>query len=515
MSKLNPNSKSKREMATVVKASQPAVKGSALTENGALAFDTTGNILVDFFARFGAMRNSSEFEILNTFYAAHSVAPMLTTKLFVYFRDCRGGQGERRAFDVVYNDLIGRNDQLAYDLLQYVPEFGSWKDVKDLMVMAHNARNRTFFDFACSVYVEQLAKDATSKTPSLAAKYAPSENWARKNKIQGEVFKRYMRFANEILDLDTPGAYRRLLTELRAKLDVVEVKMSANKWSKIQFATVPSKAHAIYRKAFGKHEPARYAEYLAKVKKGEAKINASVLTPVDVVQKYIGSSYDETLEQLWNALPNYVNHDVLTICDVSGSMTSSVYSSVPPIVMSVALGIYFAQRSKGVCKNELVTFTDIPTFFDISEATSLYEAIQMVKSMRWDMNTNFTAVFDMLLQAAKENKATQEDLPKFILCVSDMQFDSAESEDTPFDSIKRKFKAAGYEMPQMVFWNVDARDNKSFPTFDQQGVMQVSGNSPAIMQFVLSTLANDSLAVVRRVLENERYAFVEKLECFR
>lgn len=512
MSKLNFNQvqKIKSTPQSRFKAGQTVATPTARTENNAVAYSSTGHKLSDFFSRFGAMRKSSEQEILATFQDLYEVMPKEAVKLLMFFRDCRGGQGERRVFYVVFNWFIKTNNPLAYQLLTFVPEVGYWKDVRDSMVYAATVRNINFLDFACAIFVGQLYTDTKAKNMSLAAKYAPTENWARKNDTHEQVFKRFMAAVREILKIEDRQEYRKLISLMRSTLNVVETQMSAQQWESIDFAAVPSKAHNLYRKAFGKHQQTRYAEYLAKLVKGETKINASVLTPFDIAKKYLTPtgrvySYDETLEQLWKALPNYVQHDVLAISDTSSSMDGDA------MIMSVALGVYFAQRSTGAFKNEVVSFNSNPEFIDLSKCKSLYEAFQAMARISWGGSTSFEKVFMKLLETAKRNKATQEDLPKFLICLTDMGFDSAGGQ-PPFDMIKKKFEDAGYKLPQFIFWNLRASAANGFPTFNQDGVMMVSGSSPAVLNFVLATLNNNSLEVIYRILENPRYAFVDNLE---
>lgn len=506
MSKLNFNTETKKTVKPVSKPTR-----NALTENGALAYNSLGSPVLDMLATFGAMRERSESDILNVFYAAFNAFPLQATQLLVFFRDCRGGKGERRSFDVVFKDLIRKNHVLAYELTQYVPYVGYWKEIRDFGVYAQSIGNSRYVDFICALYAGQIANDMVAKNMSLAAKYAPNENWAEKP-VQKQFFSRYMRFATELIDGVTDRkSYRKLISMMRAALEITERQMSLNQWDDIVFASVPSKAHSIYRKAFGKHQQERYASYLKALEKGETKINASVLTPVDVMHKYLESygRIDTTLEEQWKALPNYVNDDVLAVCDVSGSMSGR------PMEISVALGIYLAQRAKGICKNELVTFSGNPSFFDISKCKNLRQAIDAVQSMDWGMNTDLVKTFDLLLKSAKSKNATDADMPKYILIISDMQWDSATNgRSTPFEEIKGKFAAVGLTMPKIVFWQVRASSAKAFPTFDEFNVMGVSGESPAVLAYVLGVLNNNSTQVLDDILNNPRYAFVDSLECW-
>lgn len=507
MSKLNFNFQSQ--------SAKKTPKPVARTENGALAYATTGSIYIDFFSKFGAMRNSSPLAIKELFYKLFNENGLDAVKLLAFFRDCRGGQGEKKVFQVIMQDFIMNDNPLAYQLTPFVPEFGSWKDIRELMTFAATNKREYFVQYASRVMIEQLLVDINAQNMSLCAKWVPTENWSRNNKTNRKVFNVFIAEAISMLPVNSEREYRQLISAMRESLKVVERQMSLQEWGEIDFASVPSKAHTLYRKAFGKHQQSRYAEYLAQVKSGAKKINASVSTPVDILEKYCSTNghvyaYDETLEQQWKALPKYCRHDVLAISDTSGSMYGK------PMLISIALGIYFAQQSTGMFKNELVNFDSKPRFYDLSKAKTLREAITIVSSMEWGGSTDFVAVFTKLLEAAKRNKAKQEDLPKFLICISDMQFNTANgSSRTPFSEVKKMFKNAGYEMPQFIFWNVDSRDSDNFPAFDEFGVMQVSGSSPAVLQYVLSTLGSNTMEIVQRVLDNPRYAFVDDLEFFK
>ena len=75
--------------------------------------------------------------------------------------------------------------------------------------------------------------------------------------------------------------------------------------------------------------------------------------------------------------------------------------------------------------------------------------------------------------------------------------------------IRRKYHAAGYEMPKIVFWNLNAHYESTPVRFDDNGVCHVSGFSPAIMK---SVLANDleeftPYSVMMKTIMNERYAY--------
>ncbi len=479
------------------------------TENGALAFATTGHPLTDFFASFGAMRLSSESQIIEAFIEASAFNLKDAVKLLFFFRDARFGQGEKRIFEVVYRYFIDANHSLAFQMLEYVPEYGYWKDVAKLAEYAFTNHNEQFFIFASKLYANQLLKDMTSENMSLAAKYAPDQNYKNKN-----FFNAYFNVARKVLNVDRKG-YRQLLSAMRKALNVVEVKMSANRWDRINFESVPSVAHKNYRKAFGKHQQERYAAYLESVKNGEKVIKAGTLTPVDIIKKYMSESggvfaYDETLELQWKALPELVSGDILTISDTSSSMHGE------PVQVSVALGVYFAQHSTGAFKNEVVSFNDNPVFHSLAKCESLRDCLKEMSKMDWGGSTSITRTFDKILDIAKKNNVKQEEMPKFVLLISDMELNRAAGRnDTPFQEIERKFKLSGYVMPRMIFWNVRESAMKNFPSQDKNGVFMVSGYSSTVLQYVLAVANGQTFDALQLILDNPRYSFVNDLLYFK
>ena len=60
------------------------------TENGAGAYSSTGNAVLDAFGTLGGMMNSSPEDIIRTFMKAFDKDPKLAMRMLFYFRDPRG-----------------------------------------------------------------------------------------------------------------------------------------------------------------------------------------------------------------------------------------------------------------------------------------------------------------------------------------------------------------------------------------------------------------------------------------
>ena len=133
----------------------------------------------------------------------------------------------------------------------------------------------------------------------------------------------------------------------------------------------------------------------------------------------------------------------------------------------------------------------------------------MAKS-NWGMSTDLVRAMDKILKTAKNGNVPQEEMPEMLLIMSDMQFNQcARFDDSAMKMIARKFEAAGYELPKIVFWNLNAADNVPVK-YDTSGVALISGFSPQIMVSVLGgdTEKFTPEAIMMKTIGIERYDLV-------
>lgn len=482
-----------------------------LTENGAVGYRTTGKNLLDLNFAVSSMRGWSDNLIEKKFADAFYEDKLLALKWLFFLGDVRGGLGERRSFRVCLRWLSRNQPWVAKAVLKLVPEYTRWDNLISLL-------DTPLADEVNSIIKRQLKSDVREMELdhpiSLLAKWLPSENATSKRSRD-----RAIEIAGNIGM--TMVGYRKTLSRLRKYLDVIEVKMSKNAWGVIDYSKVPSKANLIYNKAFLRHDEERRRQYLSQLEKGETKINAGVLFPHDIVHNYTISSwrsnlkaYDETLEQLWKALPDYANGASNTICvaDGSGSMSVCIGNThTSALEIANALAIYFAERCSGDFKDTYITFSNRPQLVDFSQAATLKEKLEIALQHNEVANTNVEAVFDLVLETAVRSHMDQEDLPRNILILSDMEFDSATTQrtgQTLFDHISQKFQNHGYQMPRLIFWNINSRSGAIPIKSNECGVALVSGFSPAIINMVLSNEL-DPFRCLLNQLNSERYQAVE------
>lgn len=494
---------------------------TSVTENGALGYSTTGKELLDLNFAVASLRNVSEDEIILRFKKAFYENKKLAIKWAFFARDVRGGLGERRLFRAIMCFLSNESPDAVIKTLPLFAEYGRWDDLiyllkrNVLLCLSNSEVHNRIIELLTTQLVEDRVKYNNSKPISLLAKWMPSEN------ASSEQTKKIASYIRKQLVLSSKE-YRQMLSELRKYIDVTERKMSANEWGDIKYESVPSKANLNYKDAFMRHDEQRRKEYLEKLTKGETKINSSVLFPHEIVARYRNSGYyrtvgqfDASLEEMWKALPDMVkgNDNTMVVADGSGSMTVHISNNTQALDVANALAIYFAEHASGVFKDKYITFSENPQFVDFSKATTLRDKINIANSHCEVANTNIEAVFNLILNTAVKNNLKQEEIPKNILIISDMEFDTAtygyNANEKLFTTISKRYKECGYKLPRLVFWNVNSRTNTIPVRENENGVALVSGFSTNICQMVMSN-ETDPFKCLLNTLNSKRYDAVEE-----
>ena len=359
------------------------------------------------------------------------------------------------------------------------------------------------------------------KSISLLSKWLPSINASEKRKEQAKKIIAYLNLecnntGKEIKEKD----YRKALSVMRQYLDVVEKKMCANEWDKIKYENVPSRANLNYNNAFLRHDEERRREFLGQVEKGEKKIHASKLYPHDIVHSYCGNAYrgirplDTTLEQLWKALPKKEIANTLVVADGSESMRSTIgNTNVTCLDVANALAIYFAEHNKGEFNNKYITFSETPQLVKFNKTASLRDKIAMCLLHNEVANTNTERVFGLILKTALNNNLKQEEMPKNILIISDMEFDYAVSgrvDKKLFKAIEETYSRYGYKLPKLIFWNICSRTGTIPLKENDLGVALVSGFSTNIAEMIMNDKL-DPLEILLDKLNTKRYEKVSEI----
>lgn len=471
------------------------------TENGAIAHKSTLSKVYDMFAFGGAYRNRRHNDVVLLFKQAYEENPVLALKCLFYLRDIRGGQGERRFFRIAYQWLCSYDREKAKELAKYVTEYGRWDD------LIYTTYGTPVWDTCINIIKTQLMEDIKSDAPSLLAKWMPSEN------ASSIATKKIAKAIRVELGL-TSREYRKTLSGLRKKINIVERLMSENRWEEIEFDSIPSRAGIIYSDAFSRRDIImdKYKEFINSEK---TTVNADTLYPYDIVRKALDMRWRNTdrkvIDKYWNSLPDYTEgkeSKIMCVVDTSGSMTWAWESkkNVRPIDVAIGLGVYCAERLKGPFKDKYISFSSRPQFIEI-DGVDMVDKFERIYDTNLVDNTDLEAVFDLMLEAALISKS--ENLPETILIISDMEIDAGTTHyslnndriRTIMEEIRIDWERAGIKMPRLVYWNVDARNNTVLDL--SEDVSLVSGASPSILKQIMTGKTGYDLML--ETLNSERY----------
>ncbi len=437
-------------------------------------------------------------EMLNQ---ALSEDPVMTIQILFYIRDCRGGKGERQIARDSFNHIVSNFNscidtktdtktysKLLYSLLSEIPEYGRWDDLIDLYLLSKN-------DEICRIVWNKLESDLelmNSGSPcSLLAKWIPTEGKKLDTTTSFvKYFVKWVRKNTHLKNFNKKMYRTRYLSPLRKYTDVVESKVCAGLWTNIDYNKVPSCTMHKLKGAFARHDTIRFDEWKSGLASGVTKVNSGQLFPHEIVKECLRTPSDGTLlNAQWRNLVEKTRSfglfaNSIVICDVSSSMMTG-RTMVIPMHVSIALSLLISEITSEPYKNTVITFSDEPQFVQLKSKT-IVDQVKEISKIEWGRNTDLQNVFDLLLQNAVKNGLKPDEIPDRLYIISDMQFDEAcySNDKTNFECAKSNFNQAGYNLPHVVFWNVNGSDD--FPVqVDESGTILISGYSQDIMKYIL------------------------------
>lgn len=467
------------------------------TFNGMTTNSSTLNECVNMFFSIGAMRGKDTELVTSLFSNAFDEDPRTAMRILFWARDVRGGAGERQIFRDILSYLAVKNPEAVKVNLDLIPEYGRWDDV-------HVLFGTPLEDDAIKIVVKGLEEEN-----GLTAKWTPRK---------GEIFNKIRR----ALKVD-PKTLRKTLVNLS---NTVEQKMCAGDWESIEYSKVPSLAISRYGKAFGKNDQERFGEFIESLQRGETKVNTGALYPYDVTKNInVRGEADLAIEQ-WKSLPNWMegsNERIIPVVDTSGSMMTSAgkNGNVTCLDVAVSLGLYISERNEGPFKDTFITFSSKPQIQVLKG--NLVDRFSQLRNSDWGMSTNIQAVFDKILEEAIRRNIPQDQMPTKVLILSDMEFDMANSSNgggywrrgvehewnpTVMDLVDEMYSEAGYERPNIIYWNLNASGGNFPVKYDESGTALVSGFSPSIMKSLLGGEDMSPVSIMDKTVNSDRYELV-------
>lgn len=438
------------------------VMNITMTENQDVAFKSSGNPLVDLFFIIGNI-NIDLLNLLDRFDKAFAVDPERTIRIVGWSRSIRKGAGRRLNLRRIYEN----RPYLGKLLPTFFEEEGY---VKDLLYLSPS-------QFIESFQIS-LLRDTSYKY--YYYKYCPRK---------GPVFNRIRKALGM-----TPKELRKLLVSAAT----TEQLMSSNRWDEIVYSQVPSLCMNNNRKHFLRHDTERFSEYIDNLSEGIGKINAGVSTPLDFLNNristpmfwhshttYLKLEDEKGLNEQWNAMVEQtipkISGNIIPVVDTSASMVT--HTADEPIAIGIGLGLVCAQAIRGDFHNQMITFSERPSFVSFNDTDTLAEKIGKIPSIV--QNTNLRSVFQLILNRAILHKVPPADMPDTILIISDMQFDQGTRDYSTHEDIREMYASSGYRMPWVIYWNVGGYN--TLPVTNDNGVLLYSGPSARNLDMIIQS----------------------------
>ncbi|KAF9198269.1 hypothetical protein BGZ49_000944 [Haplosporangium sp. Z 27] len=355
--------------------------------------------------------------------------------------------------------------------------------------------------------VRDKARLDQGQSISLAAKWSPSLNQFHDNHTliastiaqilypEARPGEEHVAYVNRVRQLLRQEYY----VPLRKATPVLETMMAAKRWDEILYSRVSAIAMKNNKGHFEKYDRERFEGYLESIAKGEATIASQALMPhqlVEEARQYLGEGLGQddlkvrTMEAQWKS---YVERlaksgtmdSTMAMCDVSGSMSGQ------PMEVAISLSLLLAQLSRPPFNRLVLTFSHEPQIHHVKQETLMRQVASM-RNMDWGGNTDLAKAFEHILTLAIKNKVANKDMIKTLFIFSDMEFDQAVSSYgsgelfTNYAVIKRRFENEGYDLPQIVFWNLRGSNIGNKPAkATQDRVAMISGFSGMLLKLFL------------------------------
>lgn len=443
--------------------------------------------------------------------------------------------------------------------------YGSWKDIKYFCNFAANSGwqiDHPMMTYAFALIDIQLNLDKAAHDEqrfadiSLLCKWIARETSGKFGWMYDSLATSH--FSHYLISAKNPDSmrkarnkakmdYRKLITSINRALDTVQIKQCSGEWSNINFDRTTSITFAKQKKAFlnVKKDGSQRSELEDRVKcaeKFKEHIDKAVRGEKEVKGKRVGMhTFTEQAFQLlsqtrneatqieidllnsqWrdNSSQNGKLENFVAMVDTSGSMTCD---NGAPLHAAIALGYRIAEKSS--IGKRVMTFSAHPTWVNLDHCDGFVSAVEEIQKAPWEMNTNFYAALDLMLDACVQQKLDQAAVAAMVLAVfSDMQIDAARGGDigSLYDIMEQKYFDAGiravgqpYTPPHILFWNL--RSTCGFPSLSRQkNVSMMSGFSPVLMNLFCekgldALLSCTPWTMLVESLNNPRYKRLEDM----
>lgn len=264
------------------------------------------------------------------------------------------------------------------------------------------------------------------------------------------------------------------------KVETTESLLAEQRTSDIKFEQVPSKAILKYWKRFqnGKDTCFRFIQYAEDVKAGTKELHVSTTNVYDIFKNRAVIDPDLFFDKIQK-----ISVSCLPIVDTSGSM----YDVHDSIGKAIAIGHYLG-KCNTYMPGRVLSFSSHPQLIKLG-ATSNSEFgdnksqyMKEVNSMYTGdcSNTDFGAVLNVL------KMCDMKQFPDYFVVLSDMEFDRGSNQSLV--ELEQLFRENNCNT-KIVWWNLNSRQ-KTAPEMDANGNIFLSGYNPMLLSYLSAGFNN-------------------------
>jgi hypothetical protein len=248
---------------------------------------------------------------------------------------------------------------------------------------------------------------------------------------------------------------------------------------------------------------------------------ADVVYPHELAAKYLRwtssttGDEDAMIEAQWRAIRDATAAAgglgrAVAMSDFSGSMGGT------PMEVSMALGILISEITHPAFKDHFLGFDSNPSWISLVGKSTLKEKVEYARDFAQGLSTDFQKACDLILTRLIEHKVPAAEAPTDLIVLTDMGFDAAcgtrhvnktKVWETHIQMIQNSFAAAGYVAPRIVLWNLSAAYKDFHAKADEEGVVMLSGWSPALLKAISANgvMVKTPYEGLREILDVARY----------
>ena len=117
--------------------------------------------------------------------------------------------------------------------------------------------------------------------------------------------------------------------------------------------------------------------------------------------------------------------------------------------------------------------------------------------------------FEKILKIAVDNKISPDEMIKSLVVISDMEIDYCGDDDwTFYDRMRKLYSDNGYEIPNVIFWNVNSRSDVFHADSLRKGVQLVSGQSASTFKNLVGCIGMTPVEMMLKVINSGRYDLI-------